>query len=223
MTERSELAWGELGLLPVVAQDRLGGQVRMVAWASREALAETLRSGRATFFSRSRGRLWTKGEQSGHTLAVHSVWADCDADTLLYLVDPAGPSCHTGRPSCFFRSIGSDGAPVERSAEATAFLEELEATVLLRKRDGSAARSYTRSLLDAGTAKIGDKVREEADELARALAGESEERVAAEAADVVFHLMVGLAARDVPWRKVLEALAARTGTSGHDEKAQRTR
>lgn len=221
MTEGAELAWGELGLLPAIAQDRLTGQVRMVAWVSREALAETLRSGRATFFSRSRQRLWVKGEESGHTLAVHAVWADCDADTLLYQVDPAGPSCHTGRPSCFFRSIGDSGAPVERPVEAATFLEELETTVLARKREGTAQKSYTRSLLEAGPARIGEKLREEADELARAIEGENADRVASEAADVVFHLMVALAARDVPWREVLEALAARTGTSGHEEKARR--
>jgi phosphoribosyl-ATP pyrophosphohydrolase/phosphoribosyl-AMP cyclohydrolase len=221
MTDAAELAWGELGLLPVVAQDRLTGQVRMVGWASPEALAETLRSGRATFFSRARRRLWTKGEESGHTLAVHAVWADCDADTLLYLVEPAGPTCHTGRPSCFFRFVGEDGALADRPGEAATFLEALEATVLARKRRGTGARSYTRSLLDAGPAHIGAKLREEADELARAVDGETEERVAAEAADVVFHLLVALAARDVPWRRVLEALAARTGASGHDEKAAR--
>jgi phosphoribosyl-AMP cyclohydrolase / phosphoribosyl-ATP pyrophosphohydrolase len=223
MTEITGLAWGELGLLPAVAQDRLTGQVRMVAWVSREALAETLRSGRATFFSRSRQALWTKGAQSGNTLAVHTVWADCDADTLLYLVEPAGPSCHTGRPSCFFRTVGADGALTDRPGEAATFLEELEETVQARKRLGTAARSYTRSLLDAGPEHIGAKLREEADELARAVEGEAVERVVAEAADVLFHLMVALAARDVPWRRVLEALAARSGVSGHEEKAARDR
>src|SRR5437868_3533259 len=103
------LQFNEHGLIPAIAQDRFDGQIRMVAWMNREALAETLRSGNATFFSRSRGRLWIKGESSGNLLRVQTVTADCDADTLLLLVEPAGPSCHTGRPSCFFRRVEANG------------------------------------------------------------------------------------------------------------------
>ena len=217
-----ELAWDERGLIPAVAQDALTGEVRMVAWMSREALAATLRDGKATFFSRSRGRLWTKGEESGNVLAVRSVHVDCDADTLLVLVDPAGPSCHTGRPTCFFRRLSEGSSALEEGDVAEPFLGALEREIAVRA-GATAARSYTRSLLDGGAAAIGAKLREEADELARALDGESDARVASEAADVVYHLFVGLRLRGVSWRAVVAELARRAGSSGHAEKASRSK
>ncbi len=209
-------------MIPAIAQDRMTGEVRMVAWMSEEALRRTLATGRATFFSRSRGVIWEKGETSGNALSVSAVYADCDADTLLLLVDPAGPSCHTGRPTCFFRRIDRDGSLQDTPYEARAFLWELEATVAERAT-ASAAKSYTKSLLDSGPSKIGDKIREEAEELARALASESDERVASEAADVLYHMLVGLRFRGVSLRQVIEVLAGRAGISGHDEKAERSR
>ena len=215
-----ELAWSEAGLLPAIVQDRLTGQVRMLAYVSRESLARTLETGRATFFSRSRGELWEKGATSGNALAIVAVHADCDGDTLLFSTDPAGPSCHTGRPSCFFRRVGPDGALEDAPHDATAFLEELERELESRKH-ATATASYTKSLYDGGAPKIGAKLREEADELARALADESDERVASEAADVVYHVLVGLASRGLGLRDVAAVLAKRAGTSGHAEKAAR--
>jgi phosphoribosyl-ATP pyrophosphohydrolase/phosphoribosyl-AMP cyclohydrolase len=215
-----DLAFGESGLLPAVVQDRLTGQVRMVGYMSRESLAATLRTGRATFFSRSRNELWEKGQSSGNTLRVVALHADCDADTILVLVDPTGPTCHTGTPSCFFRRIGADGALTDEARDATTFLETLEREIDARKQSVG-SKSYTRHLLDGGADLIGAKIREEADELARAIAGESDERVASEAADVLYHAMVGLASRGVSVRDVLAKLAARAGTSGHEEKARR--
>jgi len=212
----------QTGLMPAVAQDRLTGQVRMVAYVNREALEQTLRTGNATFFSRSRGALWTKGESSGNVLRVHAVYADCDADTLVLLVDPEGPSCHTGRPSCFFRRLGPDGAVESEAVEAEPFLQALEG--ILRERTASTAeRSYTRSLLDGGAEKIGKKMREEADEYARALAAETDDRVLNEAADVLYHLLVGLRLRGLEVRSLLAVLASRTKQSGHAEKASRNR
>jgi phosphoribosyl-ATP pyrophosphohydrolase/phosphoribosyl-AMP cyclohydrolase len=213
------LKFDEHGLMPAVVQDRLTGQVRMCAFVNKEAIARTLESGRATFYSRSRGRIWEKGESSGHTLIVRELYVDCDADTLLILADPIGPSCHTGQPSCFFRHFGPEGVRDESVAAGT-FLERLEAEIEAR-RESTAEKSYTKSLLVAGPRKIGDKVREEADEFARALEGETDERVVSEAADVVYHLMVGLASRGTNWRAVLDVLAERTGKSGHEEKASR--
>src|SRR5690349_23656138 len=120
-----ELKFDDQGLIPAVAQDRLTGEVRMVAYMNREAVERTLATGRATFFSRSRRALWEKGETSGHTLLVRELYADCDADTLLVLADPVGPSCHTGQPSCFFRHV--DGAGVrDEVLPASAFLTRLE-------------------------------------------------------------------------------------------------
>jgi phosphoribosyl-AMP cyclohydrolase / phosphoribosyl-ATP pyrophosphohydrolase len=231
----NDLKWDDAGLITAVVQDRLTGQVRMVAWMNREALDATLSSGFATFYSRSRRALWRKGETSGHVLRVYEVAVDCDGDTLLVLVDPEGPSCHTGRATCFFRrldmthgaseaSSASDSGPLSSdppSVElADPFLLSLEAELERRSRS-TAQRSYTRSLLDGGVAKISEKISEEAAELNAALAGETDERVASEAADVVYHLMVGLRARAVAWRRVIEVLAKRAGQSGHAEKASR--
>ena len=214
------LKFNEQGLIPAIAQDRFDGQVRMVAWMNQEALEHTLATGSATFFSRSRGKLWVKGESSGNVLRVHSITADCDADTLLLLVEPAGPSCHTGRPSCFFQTVSAGGALTEVPFEATPFLAELERT--LRERQASSAeKSYTRSLLDGGVAKINGKITEEAGELVQALAGESDERVLSEAGDLLFHLLVGLRARGLDFGQVVQKLATRAHQSGHAEKANR--
>ncbi|MGF1469439.1 MAG: bifunctional phosphoribosyl-AMP cyclohydrolase/phosphoribosyl-ATP diphosphatase HisIE [Sandaracinaceae bacterium] len=218
-------------LAPVVAQDHRTGEVRMVAFADAEALERTLATGLAHFHSRSRGRLWKKGESSGHVLSVHEVWVDCDADTLLYLVTPDGPTCHTGRPSCFFRRLERPAArrvePVGASVghdledgRALPVLARLGAVIEAR-RHASAGSSYTKSLLEAGAAKIGGKVIEEAGELAAAVARETDERVIAEAADLVYHLMVGLASRGLSLAEVAEELGRRFGVSGLEEKASR--
>lgn len=217
----SGIAWGPDGLVPVVAQDRLTGEIRMLAHANAEALARTLATREAHFWSRSRAKLWRKGEESGHVLAVHEVWADCDADTLVYLVDPAGVSCHTGRETCFFRRVGGGGdVSDDPTRHARALLPRLWAELGERAR-ADATQSYTRTLLDGGAPAIGAKLREEADELARALLGESRERAVAEAADVVYHLLVALLARGASLRDVEAELARRSGVSGLAEKASR--
>lgn len=214
------LQFNEHGLIPALAQDRFDGQVRMLAWMNREALEQTLTSGLATFFSRSRGKLWVKGEGSGNVLRVHTVTADCDADALLLLVEPAGPSCHTGRPSCFFKRVGPGGSLTDEPFEVTPFIAELERTI--RERQQSLAeKSYTKSLLDGGVPKISAKISEEAAELVVALADESDDRVLSEAADLLFHVLVGLRARGLDLRQVAVQLAGRTGQSGHTEKASR--
>lgn len=210
------LRFGTDGLITAVAQDHLTGEVRMVAWMNQEALERTLETGRATFFSRSRGRLWTKGEESGNVLAVRDVFADCDADTLILLVEPKGPSCHTGRDNCFFEPL--TGEATDRLARP--LLGRLGAVIEARKAS-TAEKSYTRSLLEGGAEKVAAKVREEAAEFGVALASETDERVASEGADVLFHLMVGLAQRGLSVRDVLEVLDRRFGTSGHVEKAAR--
>ncbi|WP_437577938.1 bifunctional phosphoribosyl-AMP cyclohydrolase/phosphoribosyl-ATP diphosphatase HisIE [Sorangium sp. So ce887] len=219
-----KIAFGEGKLIPAVVQDRLTGQVRMLAYMTRESLARTLETGRATFFSRSRGELWEKGATSGNTLAVTSLHADCDGDALLILAEPHGPTCHTGSASCFFRQVDAraDGEPeaADEGQDASALLESLEREIEARKAS-SATKSYSRKLLDGGAPLIGAKLREEAGELAQAIAGESDERVASEAADVIYHLLVGLASRGIPLRAVLAALASRMGTSGLVEKALR--
>lgn len=195
------------GLIPVVVQDDLTGEVRMLAYADAAALERTKKEGHATFFSRSRNAQWVKGETSGHFIDVREVRLDCDRDAILYLGTPHGPTCHTGTESCF-------------SGEPRPLLLRLEAVLETRKKS-TEEKSYTKSLYEGGAPRIGEKLREEADELARAVADETDDRVASEAADVVYHLMVALRHRDVPVRAVLAELDRRFGTSGHEEKANR--
>jgi phosphoribosyl-AMP cyclohydrolase / phosphoribosyl-ATP pyrophosphohydrolase len=206
-----------------VAQDHLTGEIRMVAYANQEAVRATLETGRATFFSRSRGALWVKGETSGNVMDVTAVLVDCDADALVYLVAPRGPSCHTGAPTCFFRrlELGADGLSIEEEGVSpSTLLGRLEA-VLEARKSAKAEKSYARSLYEAGAGRIGDKLREEAGELSKAIASESDERVISEAADVLFHVMVALRSRGVAVADVLRELDRRAGTSGHDEKRAR--
>jgi phosphoribosyl-ATP pyrophosphohydrolase/phosphoribosyl-AMP cyclohydrolase len=213
----SRVRWDAAGLVTVVVQERLGGEVRMVAHADRAALERTLETGEGWLFSRSRNALWKKGETSGNTLLVREVWVDCDGDAVVYLVDSAGPSCHTGERACFFERLD---APRGDARTAVPVLGRL-GDALEARRDGAAQKSYTRSLLDAGPAAIGEKIREEAGELAAAIADESDERVVSEAADVVYHALVGLLARGLSIADVERELARRFGTSGHEEKASR--
>lgn len=214
-----DLKYDAQGLICAIAQDWLHGDVRMVAWMNREAIEKTLTTGKATFYSRSRQALWTKGETSGNELMVKSVHLDCDGDTILLRVSPRGPSCHTGKPTCFFQSLSLAGVDESEQPPAT-FLDILERE-LEKRRNTTANKSYTRSLLDGGASKIGAKIREEAQELDDALQREDDERVVSEGADVLFHVLVGLRLRGIPWSKVIEALAARSGQSGHEEKASR--
>ncbi|MEZ4287030.1 MAG: bifunctional phosphoribosyl-AMP cyclohydrolase/phosphoribosyl-ATP diphosphatase HisIE [Polyangiales bacterium] len=211
------LKFDEKGLVTVVAVDAETGELRMLAHANQEAIDATLRTGQAHFWSRSRGKLWKKGEESGNTLAVSGVFADCDADAVLYKVTPNGPTCHTGAANCFFQLVSENTKG--SSAPTLVHLErELQA-----RADANAEKSYTKSLLQGGPEKIGEKINEEAAELAQAIANESDERVASEMADLLYHAMVGLLSRGVPVRAALEVLSARFGVSGHDEKASRVR
>jgi phosphoribosyl-ATP pyrophosphohydrolase/phosphoribosyl-AMP cyclohydrolase len=216
----SALNYSSHGLIPVIAQDAETGEIRMMAYADQIAIEKTLETGLAHFFSRSRGELWLKGETSGNTLAVRSVWVDCDGDTLIYMVEPAGPSCHTGAETCFFRRLDDDGNLVEGAGDSAPTLMRLERTLQARKAS-DAGKSYTKSLLDKGAPKIDEKLREEAAELGQALMGESDERVTSEAGDLIYHLLVGLVLREVSLRDLLSELSKRFGQSGHEEKAAR--
>jgi phosphoribosyl-ATP pyrophosphohydrolase/phosphoribosyl-AMP cyclohydrolase len=214
-----EPAWDERGLVPAIAQDATTGTVLMMAWMNREALERTRATGEAHFWSRSRQSLWRKGETSGHTLRVVEVRIDCDADTILLRVDPAGPACHTGKTACFFRTLDGDGA--EDDAAPGHVLAALE-RVLIERRDGaSAAKSYTRSLIDGGWEKMLAKIAEEHGELAAELPGGPDADVVHETADLIFHVMVGLVARRIPIDDVWRELGRRFGIGGHVEKASR--
>ena len=214
------VTWDERGLAPAVASDAATGAVLMVAWMNAESLARTVESGEAWFWSRSRGRLWKKGETSGHVLRVREIRIDCDGDTLLLVVDPAGPACHTGKPSCFYRAY-PDGAEDDGPRGAASAVVDRVAAVIEARRTSTGERSYVRSLLDAGMAKILAKIAEEHGELAAELPEGDLDKVVHETADLMFHVLVGLAARGVAPSQVWRELERRFGTSGHVEKASR--
>ena len=210
------------GLVPVIAQDIETGGVRMLAWANREALLQTLRTGAAVFWSRSRQSVWRKGETSGNTLAVREVRVDCDGDAVLYRVDAAGPSCHTAHTSCFYRHAEGGGlAEDDAPPDPPAVVVTRVAGVIARRRRERPEKSYVVSLLDAGWPKILEKIREESGELAEALPAGDTEHTAHEAADLLFHVLVGLEAAGVPVDSVFDQLRRRFGVSGIDEKARR--
>lgn len=184
----TEVAFDERGLVPCVVQDWRSGEVLTLAYMNAEALRLTRETGETHFWSRSRGQLWHKGATSGNTQAVRALRFDCDGDALLALVEPAGPACHTGERTCFHRGKLAPGAPYET-------LPALERTIAARAADRPEG-SYTAALL-ADLGWVGEKVREEAEEVARAAREESEERVAEEAADVLYHLAVLLRGREL--------------------------
>jgi phosphoribosyl-ATP pyrophosphohydrolase/phosphoribosyl-AMP cyclohydrolase len=213
-----EPSWDANGLVPCVVQDADRGAVLMVAWMNAEALRLTRETGEVHFWSRSRKALWKKGETSGHTLALVELRIDCDADTLLVRARPAGPACHTGKPTCFYRL--ADGSE-DDGIGAVTILERLDRILQARRDSATAEKSYTKSLLAAGMPKILAKIAEEHDELAAELPSGPDDKVIHEAADLLFHVMVGLTARGIPFERIEAELARRFGTSGHVEKASR--
>lgn len=199
-----ELTFDERGLIPVVAQDYASGEVLTLAYANEEALRLTVETGELHFFSRSRGKLWRKGEESGNVLKLRQLRYDCDGDAVVALVEPTGPACHTGERSCFYRELGPDGPPGPALHETLATLERTLRSRAAERPEGS----YTAKLLD-DPKLIGEKVEEEAEEVVRAASEESDERVAEEAADVLYHLAVLLASREVSQAAVMEVLDGR--------------
>jgi phosphoribosyl-ATP pyrophosphohydrolase/phosphoribosyl-AMP cyclohydrolase len=190
-----DVRFGEDGLVPVIAQNALSGEVLMVAYADRDALTRTRDTGDAYYHSRSRGVLWRKGETSGHTQRVVDVRVDCDGDAVLYLVKQTGPACHTGTATCF----GTPGAPM---------LARLADTIADRARNRPQG-SYTAKLLAEGPAAAARKVGEEAVETVVAAGSETPDRLASEAADLLYHLLVLLEAKQLPLQRVLEELERR--------------
>lgn len=186
--QASEVKFGADGLVPCIVQDWNSGEVLTLAYMNAESLALTRQTGEMHFFSRSRQELWHKGASSGNVQHLKSLRYDCDADALLALVDPTGPACHTGERTCFHRGDLEPQAPFE-------VLPGLERTIAAR-RDEAPDGSYTAALL-ADPEHIGEKVQEEAEEVARAAREETDERVANEAADVLYHLSVLLASRSL--------------------------
>ncbi len=196
------IAFGQAdGLLPAIVQHPDTGAVLVLAWMNRDALRATLTGKRVIFFSRSRGRLWEKGETSGHTLDLVAVHADCDRDALLVLARPRGPVCHLETRTCF-------GDEPLSAAERLAFVATLENIIADRASRGS-PDSYTAQLLASGARRLGQKVGEEGVEVALAAATGTDEEVVAESADLIYHLLVLLRARGVPLARVIDELQAR--------------
>jgi phosphoribosyl-AMP cyclohydrolase / phosphoribosyl-ATP pyrophosphohydrolase len=220
---------GTDGLLPCVVQDLRTRAALMVAWVSKEALQKTIESGFATYWSRSRSTLWEKGATSGNRQKVVHIRLDCDGDTLLYLVEAKLPACHEGSDTCFSRRRVGNGwrrEPIElrKDSGREGVLEDLETVIEVRARASpSAPPSYTKTLLDAGPGKQVQKLREESEELAKAIESEADERVIGESADVLYHLAVALKARKLSFKQVFEELERRFGMSGLEEKAARAR
>ena len=209
------IRFDERGLVPCVIQDWRTGEVLTLAYMNADALQLTRQTGEIHLYSRSRGELWRKGETSGNVQRVRQLRYDCDGDAVVALVEPVGPACHTGERSCFYRDLDGSADPAPEAAAvagepAPAAHEALDALarMLAERRRDRPEGSYTVALIDDPD-RIGAKVREEADEVARAAAGESDERVAEEAADLLYHLEVLLLARDVPLAAALEELNGR--------------
>jgi phosphoribosyl-AMP cyclohydrolase / phosphoribosyl-ATP pyrophosphohydrolase len=201
------------GLVPVIAQDATTGDVLTLAYANREALEKTLSVGEAHYYSRSRSELWRKGATSGNTQRVVEVRLDCDGDALLYMVEPRGPACHKGEKTCFFTTLAGEGdglAPADdRDVSFGTMVERLAGTIAQRHREMPEG-SYTVSLIESGKERLAQKVGEEAVEVVVAANAEEPERLASEAADLLYHLLVLLQARGVPLDAVWKELAHRS-------------
>lgn len=198
----SRLAWqGADGLLPAVVQHARSGAVLMLGYVNREALDATLSQGRVVFYSRSRGRLWTKGESSGHFLDVVSITSDCDNDTLLILAEPHGPVCHQGTATCF-------AGPSQAATERLAFLAQLESIIAQRIADAPDG-SYTARLFAEGPRRIAQKVGEEGVEVALSAVTGDDGQLVAEAADLFYHLLVLLKSRGLSLARVVQELESR--------------
>ena len=200
--------FGADGLVPVVAQESRSGDVLMVAYANRDALERSAATGQAHYYSRSRGTLWRKGEASGHGQVIREIRIDCDGDAVLYRVDQTGPACHTGTRTCFSTAVGRDGRPASGEDPGAHLLARLGATIAGRASERPAG-SYTVELLDRGIAQVSQKVGEEAVEVVVAANAEEPERLASEAADLLYHLLVLLQARGVPLDAVWSELQRR--------------
>ena len=213
---QAEPVWGSNGLVPAIVQDAADGRVLMLAWMDAEALGVTVETGIVHFPTRTRDRLWRKGETSGHELRLVDLAVDCDSDALLLQVDPIGPTCHRNTRSCF----DPDGAPADPTSQGLRWLETLWSTIASRFAERPAS-SYTTSLLDAGVDAVGRKVTEEAtevliaakdDAVAEATGSDREstrDALAGETADLIFHALVLLAERQVLPSAVIDVLRGR--------------
>jgi len=215
--------WNKNPLIPAIAQEASTGEILMLAYMNEESYNLTLSTGYAHYYSRSRQRLWKKGESSNHTQEIVDVLLDCDADTVVLKINQNGVACHTGRKSCFFTSVTQDKVILEQEVDTTAtygIVDTLYHTILERKSAKESGKSWTKKLLDDKSLLL-SKINEEASELATAIDEESDKQVIYEAADLLYHTLVGLASRDITPDRVKQELSSRFGTSGIIEKESR--
>lgn len=219
-----KIDWDKNPLLPAIAQEYKTNQVLMLAYMNKEAYELTLQTGFTHYFSRSKQRIWKKGEESGHTQKVHDLLIDCDADTILIQVEQKGVACHTGRRSCFFTSV-MQGAEILKPEvdmqKKYSVVDTLYHTILERKNSDS-QNSWTKKLLNDQNLML-SKIREEAEEVCVAIEKESDEQVVYEAADLLYHTLVGLGSRELSPDLVKQELKRRFGISGIEEKKSRKR
>ena len=215
--------WQKHPLLPAIVQDSESGEVLMLAYMNQEALAKTLETGLAHYYSRSRQKLWQKGESSGNVQEVEQIKLDCDSDTILLKVRQKGPACHTGRKSCFYKDLKSGeitAKPIENPENMYDIIDLLYHTIQ-EKKDGDPTKSWTAKLFIKGENTILKKVAEEAAEFCFAVKDKNKEEIVYECADLVYHALVALAFSDVSPELVRSELRRRFGTSGIEEKASR--
>ncbi len=222
MSEILKLDWQKIPLLPVIVQESETNEVLMLAYMDEEAYNLTKNSGYAHYFSRSRQRIWKKGESSNHTQEIIDILLDCDSDTLLLKVKQNGVACHTGRKSCFFTSLKDEKIVLKQEVNVEVIygvVDTLYHTILERKSSND-KNSWTKKLLD-NKELLKSKINEEANELCTAIEDEGDEQVIYEAADLLYHSLVGLASRDISPDRVKQELSRRFGTSGIEEKNSR--
>ena len=220
----STIDWDKTPLIPAIAQDASSGDVLMLAYMNKEALEKTLSTRKAHYFSRSKQRLWQKGEESGNVQDVQNVLLDCDSDTiLLKVVQQGGAACHTGRASCFFKDLDHDGIttePIQDMSTAYSIVDRLYHTILERRHQDPST-SYVAKLFSKGDTAILKKVIEEAGELALAVKDKDEAEAVYEAADLLFHSLIALASMNISPDRIKQELARREGLSGIEEKNSR--
>jgi phosphoribosyl-ATP pyrophosphohydrolase/phosphoribosyl-AMP cyclohydrolase len=218
-----QINWKKNPLIPAIAQDYQTNEILMLAYMNEEAYNLTLNTGFAHYFSRSKQRIWKKGESSNHTQEIKDMLIDCDADTIILKIHQNGVACHTGTKSCFFTSVMQNKRVLEQEVDTTAMygvVDTLYHTILERKSSNSDEKSWTKRLLNDKPLML-SKIREEADEVCVAINEESDEQVIYESADLLYHTLVGLGYRDISPDRVKQELARRFGTSGIEEKESR--
>ena len=225
MNQIDKIDWKKMdGLIPVVTQEASTNEVLMLAYMDKEALTLTLETNIAHYFSRSKQRIWKKGESSGHTQEIVDIMIDCDDDTILLKVNQNGVACHTGRKSCFFTSMktNEEVLPVEVDTSAAyGVIDTLYHTILEKKNDDPKT-SYTAKLLQGEENSMLKKIVEESGEFTFAIKDNDEKEIIYEAADITYHVLVALASKNISPDRVKQELARRFGMSGIEEKNSRT-